>query len=179
MSELQHGNLFPLACIIEADTQRRETTMKPIQLAALALASVLAFGALPAAAQHQHTPLPSLGDAGLMGSADERRLGDEIARSLYRDQDWLDDAILSEYVDDIWQRLLAAARQRGELNAEMAERYAWRVLIGRNTTINAFALPGGYSGCTPDCSGWSPAATSWPRCSRTSFHTSRSATSRA
>ncbi|MBQ6657648.1 MAG: M48 family metalloprotease [Ottowia sp.] len=120
--------------------------MTPTKFAALALASVLAFGALPAAAQHQHAPLPSLGDAGLMGSAEERRLGDEIARSVYRDPDWLDDAILSEYVDGIWQRLLAAARQRGELNAEMAERYAWRVLIWRDNTINAFALPGGYFG---------------------------------
>ena len=113
--------------------------------AALALACALALPAAPLPAQ-QSAPLPALGDAGLMGSAEERRLGDEIARSIYRDPDWLDDAILGEYVDGIWQRLLAAAQRRGELNAEMAERYAWRILIGRDATINAFALPGGYFG---------------------------------
>ena len=123
-------------------TPRRDVMKLP---AALALACALALPAAPLPAQ-QSAPLPALGDAGLMGSAEERRLGDEIARSIYRDPDWLDDAILGEYVDGIWQRLLAAAQRRGELNAEMAERYAWRILIGRDATINAFALPGGYFG---------------------------------
>ena len=68
--------------------------------AALALACALALPAAPLPAQ-QSAPLPALGDAGLMGSAEERRLGDEIARSIYRDPDWLDDAILGEYVDGI------------------------------------------------------------------------------
>ena len=90
--------------------------------------------------------LPSLGDAGAMTSLEERKLGDAIIRELYRDPDYIDDPVVGEYVDGIWRRLLAGARARGELPAELDERYAWQVLLGRDRTINAFALPGGYFG---------------------------------
>ena len=90
--------------------------------------------------------LPSLGDAGAMTALEERKLGDAIIRELYRDPDYIDDPIVGEYVDGIWRRLLAGARARGELPAELDERYAWQVLLGRDRTINAFALPGGYFG---------------------------------
>jgi hypothetical protein len=49
-------------------------------------------------------------------------------------------------VQGIWQPLLAAARARGELSPELDERFAWEVLLGRDRTVNAFALPGGYLG---------------------------------
>jgi predicted Zn-dependent protease len=49
-------------------------------------------------------------------------------------------------VQGIWQVLLAAARTRGELTAELDERFAWEVMLGRDRSINAFALPGGYLG---------------------------------
>ncbi|MDO5625694.1 MAG: M48 family metalloprotease [Pseudomonadota bacterium] len=81
-----------------------------------------------------------------MTTLEERKLGDTIARELYRDPAYLDDPILGEYVDDLWRALLAAARARGELPAELQERYAWEVLLGRDGSINAFALPGGYFG---------------------------------
>ncbi|MCB2035272.1 MAG: M48 family metalloprotease, partial [Ottowia sp.] len=90
--------------------------------------------------------LPSLGDAGEMTPLAERKLGDAVIRELFRDPDYLDDPVLGEYVDGIWRRLLAGARARGELPPELDERYAWQVLIGRDHTINAFALPGGYFG---------------------------------
>lgn len=90
--------------------------------------------------------LPALGDAGAMTPPQERRLGDAIARELFRDPGYLDDAILADYVDSVWQRLLAAARQRGDAPPELQERYAWRVLMGRDASVNAFALPGGYFG---------------------------------
>src|SRR5689334_9757886 len=76
--------------------------------AALLVAAQLAVPA-PALAQ-----LPSMGD-GEMTAAAERHLGDQIARELYRDPDYIDDPVLVEYVNDIWQKLLAAARARGEL----------------------------------------------------------------
>ncbi|HMN22265.1 MAG TPA: M48 family metalloprotease [Ottowia sp.] len=81
-----------------------------------------------------------------MTTLEERKLGDAIIRELYRDPDYVDDAILGDYVDGIWQRLRAGARARGELPAELDERFAWQVLLGRDRTINAFALPGGYFG---------------------------------
>ena len=90
--------------------------------------------------------LPSLGDAGDMTPLEERKLGDTIIRELYRDPDYIDDPVVGEYVDGIWRRLLAGARARGELPAELDERYAWQVLLGRDRSINAFALPGGYFG---------------------------------
>lgn len=90
--------------------------------------------------------LPNLGDGAGMTPHAERRLGDRIARELYHDPDYVDDAVLMEYVQGIWQPLLAAARQRGELTPELDDAYAWQILLGRDRTINAFALPGAYFG---------------------------------
>lgn len=87
-----------------------------------------------------------MGDGGELSAGDERRLGDQIIRSLYRDPDYLDDPALVEYVQGIWQPLMAAARARGELSSELDERFAWEVLLGRDRSVNAFALPGGYLG---------------------------------
>jgi predicted Zn-dependent protease len=90
--------------------------------------------------------LPNLGDGSDMTPNAERRLGDSIARHLYRDPDYVDDAVLMEYVQGIWQPLLAAARQRGELPPEQDEAYAWEIMLGRDRSVNAFALPGAYFG---------------------------------
>lgn len=90
--------------------------------------------------------LPSLGDEQGMSIADERRLGDRIAKDIYRDPDYLDDPVLGDYLLSIWQPLLAAARARGNVPAELSERLAWELLISRDRRVNAFALPGGYLG---------------------------------
>ena len=113
---------------------------------ALAASLLIAFGAanpLPARAQGG---LPTLGDGSDLTSSEERRLGDRIIRELYRDPDYIDDPVIGEYVQGIWQPLMAAARARGELSPELDERFAWEVLLGRDRTVNAFALPGGYLG---------------------------------
>ena len=125
----------------------------------VALAALLAVaGVQPLQAQDAATPLspgvtrpatgllPTLGDGSELAASAERRLGDRIAREIYRDPDYLDDPVLVEYVDGIWQPLLAAARSRGEISPELNERFAWEVMLGRDRTINAFALPGGYLG---------------------------------
>lgn len=98
------------------------------------------------AAAPAHAQLPSLGDNSEMSISAERKLGERIARELYRDPDYIDDPILDEYVLEIWKRLLAAAKARGELTSELDERFAWQVLLGKDRTINAFALPGGWLG---------------------------------
>ena len=97
----------------------------------------------PGLAQAQ---LPTLGDGSEMTVNAERRMGARIARELYRDPDYIDDPVIAEYVQTLWQPLLAAARARGELTPEMDQRFAWEVLLGRDRTVNAFALPGGYLG---------------------------------
>lgn len=90
--------------------------------------------------------LPSLGGGEGMTLGAERRLGDQIARELYRDPDYLDDPVLQAYVEDIWLSLMQAARSRGELSPDQDERFAWEVVLGRDRQVNAFALPGGYMG---------------------------------
>ena len=81
-----------------------------------------------------------------MPASVERRIGDRIAASIYRDPEYLDDPVLGDYVQAIWQPLMAAARARGELGPELDERFAWEVMLVRNRSVNAFALPGGYLG---------------------------------
>ena len=109
----------------------------------IAIGSVGPMAATPAAAQ---VALPTLGDGSDLTPSEERRLGDRIIRELYRDPDYIDDPVLVEYVQTLWQSLLAASRSRGELSPELDERFAWEVLLGRDRSVNAFALPGGYLG---------------------------------
>lgn len=108
------------------------------------MAAALALSLLAGAPAHAQ--LPQLGDAGDLSTSAERKLGERIARELYRDPDYIDDPVLVEYVQGIWQSLLDAARARGELTPELDERFAWQVLLGKDRTINAFALPGGWMG---------------------------------
>lgn len=98
------------------------------------------------AAASSGAQLPNLGDSSDLTVSAERRMGDRIAREIYRDPDFIDDPVLVEYVQGIWQPLLAAARMRGELSPELDERFAFEVMMGRDRTVNAFALPGGYFG---------------------------------
>ena len=90
--------------------------------------------------------LPSLGDNSELSATAERRIGDRIAVSIYRDPDYVDDPVLGDYLQGIWRPLLAAARARGELGAELNERFSWELFLIRDRSINAFALPGGYLG---------------------------------
>ena len=90
--------------------------------------------------------LPSLGDAGDISLVSERRIGDNIMREIYKDPDYLDDPLLGEQVQQIWSRLMVAARERGEMSAELQQRFAWEVSLIRDPSVNAFALPGGYFG---------------------------------
>ena len=110
-----------------------------LRLACVLLAASLACA--PVRAQ-----LPSLGGNGELSVTAEKRLGQQVARELFRDPDYIEDPVIDEYVLKIWTRLLAAARARGDLGPDINERFAWEVLIGKDREINAFALPGGYMG---------------------------------
>ncbi|MFM6991595.1 MAG: peptidase M48, partial [Rhodoferax sp.] len=87
----------------------------------------------------QNSVLPSLGDGEGISLAVERKLGDRIARELYRDPDYLEDPVLDEYIQRLWAPLVKAAAARGELSPELQERFAWRILLGRDRSVNAFA----------------------------------------
>jgi predicted Zn-dependent protease len=120
----------------------------PLAAALLVLATSLAPGQrlgaqpLPAPA----SALPALGEGVELPLATERRLGDKIAASIYRDEAYLDDPVLGDYLQAVWQPLMAAARARGELSPELEERFAWKLFLVRDRSVNAFALPGGYLG---------------------------------
>ena len=119
-----------------------------------ALSFVLAMGGQPLYGQTNNLPplvmsgnrLPNLGDGIEIPLGVERRLGENIAREIYRDPDYIDDPVLGDYVQSFWQVLLNAARQRGELTPELEQQFAWEVTLIRDRSINAFALPGGYLG---------------------------------
>jgi beta-barrel assembly-enhancing protease len=92
--------------------------------------------------------LPSLGDAAAedLTVGAERRLGDRILREIRRDPDWLDDPVLQDYLNSLWQPLLAAARARGDLSDDQQAHFALQTFLVRDRSVNAFALPGGYVG---------------------------------
>jgi predicted Zn-dependent protease len=124
------------------------------RLSLLALSVALALGGQPLYGQTNSFPplmmsgnrLPNLGDGIDIPLGVERRLGENIAREIYRDPDYIDDPVLGDYVQSFWQVLLNAARQRGELTPELEQQFAWEVTLIRDRSINAFALPGGYLG---------------------------------
>ena len=120
----------------------------------LALSFLMAISGQPLYGQTNNTSpfvmsgnrLPNLGDGIEIPLGVERRLGENIAREIYRDPDYIDDPVLGDYVQSFWQVLLNSARKRGELTPELEQQFAWEVTLIRDRSINAFALPGGYLG---------------------------------
>lgn len=119
-------------------------TLKLPQRLLCALLAV-AVQAPPALAQ---VNLPSLGDAVSedVGIGAERRLGDQVMRQIRLDPDYLDDPLLLEYVQGIWDPLVAAAKQLGQIGDDTVDRFAWESFLVRDRSVNAFALPGGFVG---------------------------------
>ena len=100
---------------------------------------------LPAYAQVR---LPALGESASddLSVGAEKRLGEQIMREGRRDPQYLDDPVLLEYLQQLWNPLVAAARARGDINAETDQAFAWEAFLVRDRSVNAFALPGGYVG---------------------------------
>lgn len=101
------------------------------------LASALAVAGVPVGAQSDN--LPRLGDAGAddLPMAAERRIGDQIMRSLRRDASVVDDAEVLQYLNRLASRLSSTPAAAG---------FAFDLFLVRDPTLNAFALPGGYIG---------------------------------
>src|SRR5205814_5196637 len=119
-------------------------------LGALCAVSMLAPLASPVAqAQSQSANrLPALGDTASedFGIGAERKLGDQIMREIRRDPDYIDDPVLLEYLQSIWQPLVAAARQRGDIEPDIDQQFSWEPFLVHDRSFNAFALPGGSVG---------------------------------
>ena len=112
------------------------------------LAAALA-SALPAHAQQPPSVrLPALGESAAeeFTPGTERRLGDQIMAEVRRDPAYYDDPLLLDHIQSIWDPLLAAARSRGNIGADLDTAFAWESFLVRDRSVNAFALPGGYVG---------------------------------
>jgi beta-barrel assembly-enhancing protease len=110
--------------------------------AVLCLALALATPAWP------QVRLPSLGESAAdeVTVAAEKRIGEQIMREIRRDPDYIDDPVLLEYLQSIFQPLVDAARQRGNVTPDIDASFAWEPFLVRDRSVNAFALPGGYVG---------------------------------
>lgn len=110
--------------------------------------AILAALASPVPGPAERPALPSLGDGGAesIPVGTERRLGDRIMRDIWRDPAYLDDPVLNDYLRALWEPLYDSASRRGEVGAELGERFAWRTFLVQDPSVNAFALPGGYVG---------------------------------
>lgn len=106
----------------------------------------MACAVLGASAQTSSGRLPNIGDGNSMSIPQEKRLGESIMRQLMRDPDYMDDPMLVDYVQSIWQALRQSASQLGNLPPELDETFSWDVLLVRDRSVNAFALPGGFMG---------------------------------
>ncbi len=124
------------------DTRFRRSSLR---LRLITAACAAALWCPPAWAQNQ---LPALGDPASedFNLGTERKLGDEIMREIRADPDYLDDPVLLEYLQSLWQPLVAQARVRGNITTDIDQRMAWEPFLVRDRSVNAFALPGGYVG---------------------------------
>ena len=86
--------------------------------------------------------LPELGDASsyTVSSQDERVLVEELKREIRKDPDYIQDPLLSDYLNKLGQRLSEAAQQG------VSERQTFELFGVRDASINAFAMPGGLIG---------------------------------
>ena len=105
----------------------------------LASTLILGFGILSAPALSVADGLPDLGEAAQaeFSPAMERRIGESVMLDIRRDPTWLDDPEVTSYLNRLGNRLAAQS-------AEARQEFEFFAL--RDTTLNAFAMPGGYIG---------------------------------
>ena len=99
----------------------------------------MALASAPLPSLPQADNLPRLGEAGgdELSPAAERRLGDQIMRDLRRDASVSDDAEINGYLNRLGAQLTATQAAAG---------YVFDFFLVIDTTLNAFALPGGHIG---------------------------------
>jgi predicted Zn-dependent protease len=124
--------------------QRAQRVVAAVLTAALAWSAPLhAQAPVPSSVR-----LPALGEAASedLTVGAERRIGDQIMLEGRRDPAYLDDPVLLSYLQSLWNPLVAAARDRGDIGSDIGPLFAWEVFLLRDRSVNAFALPGGYVG---------------------------------
>ena len=131
---------------------RHETGRVIPRLTALALAISLSVGVVTPLQAQGAAPnavrLPSLGEAASddFNLSQEKRIGEQIMREIRRDPDYLDDALLLDYLQTLWRPLVQAARERGDIGVDTERLFPYEAFLVRDRSVNAFALPGGFVG---------------------------------
>jgi predicted Zn-dependent protease len=110
-----------------------------MKLHPLASALVLAFGILAAPPLSVAEGLPDLGEAAQteFSPAMERRIGESIMLEIRRDPAWLDDPEVNGYLNRLGNRLSSQSEEA---------RQEFEFFALRDSTLNAFAMPGGFVG---------------------------------
>ncbi|AOE50070.1 M48 family metalloprotease [Kangiella sediminilitoris] len=105
----------------------------------LTLALSLSGIAHSVAATH-NLDLPKIGEAAgsTLSVAEEQQIGDQIMRQIRGSQYLMKDPIVTDYIQQLGYRLVAA-------NPDALERQ-FQFFVIQDNSINAFALPGGYIG---------------------------------
>lgn len=87
--------------------------------------------------------LPTLGDTARedLSPLMERKLGEQIMQSVRHDPDYMDDGPISEYLNQLGNKLL---EKRPDARGEAA--YDYQFFAVRDPVLNAFAFPGGFIG---------------------------------
>lgn len=81
--------------------------------------------------------LPDIGDnAGNVSPTEEYRTGEAVIRNIRRAGGVLDDALIQEYLDELGYRIVATS----------ATQQPFHFFLIKDSSINAFALPGGFIG---------------------------------
>ena len=94
--------------------------------------------------------LPDMGDPGgnTLSRLDEKKYGEMIMRQIRPDPDYSNDLPIYDFLNQMEQRLLQAAKklQLGGANEQGSGAYNFEVFAVKDSSINAFALPGGFIG---------------------------------
>ncbi len=94
--------------------------------------------------------LPDMGDPGgdSLSRMDEKKYGEMIMRQIRPDPDYSNDLPIYDFLNQMERRLLQAAKrlQLGGANEQGSGAYNFEVFAVKDSSINAFALPGGFIG---------------------------------
>jgi predicted Zn-dependent protease len=94
--------------------------------------------------------LPDMGDPGgdSLSRLDEKKYGEMIMRQIRPDPDYSNDLPIYDFLNQMERRLLQAAKrlQLGGASEQGSGAYNFEIFAVKDSSINAFALPGGFIG---------------------------------
>ena len=110
--------------------------LKPL-IISLALATSLTSNVFAANTDSNKNKLPEIGSAGfsVLSIEKERQIGGEMMRQIRASQPILNDPVLTEYINDLGNRMVRNAKD---------VKYSFEFFVIRNEELNAFAFFGGH-----------------------------------